>query len=105
MQAVEKQLEAGGSLDKYEIEGPDRAELLQDLGEFQLASVPPAGAHCAVACCQQMQVLLFTHVCGAVKLCPVGQTQFQFRVWGLVLTPRAWLGVPEVLAALVTRPY
>ena len=39
LQAVEKQLETGGELDKYEIEGPDRAELLQDLGEFQLASV------------------------------------------------------------------
>ena len=39
MQAVEKQMETGGELDKYEIEGPDRAELLQDLGEFQLASV------------------------------------------------------------------
>ena len=36
---MEKQLETGGELDKYEIEGPDRAELLQDLGEFQLASV------------------------------------------------------------------
>ena len=41
VQAVEKQLETGGELDKYEIEGPDRAELLQDLGEFQLAAVGP----------------------------------------------------------------
>ena len=37
--ALEKEMAAGGSLDKYEVEGPDRAELLQDLGEFQLASV------------------------------------------------------------------
>ena len=39
VQALEKNAEAGGSLDKYEIEGPDRPELLQDLGEFQLATV------------------------------------------------------------------
>ena len=37
--ALEKEMEAGGSLDQYEVEGPDRAELLQDLGEFQLATV------------------------------------------------------------------
>ena len=37
--ALEKEVEAGGSLDQYEVEGPDRAELLQDLGEFQLAAV------------------------------------------------------------------
>ncbi|KAK9834034.1 hypothetical protein WJX81_004869 [Elliptochloris bilobata] len=37
--ALEKEVEAGGSLDQYEVEGPDRAELLQDLGEFQLASM------------------------------------------------------------------
>lgn len=36
---LEKAAEAGGSLDQYEVEGPDRAELLQDLGEFQLATV------------------------------------------------------------------
>ncbi|KDD73453.1 ATP synthase [Helicosporidium sp. ATCC 50920] len=36
--ALEREAEAGGALDAYEIEGPDRAELLQDLGEFQLAS-------------------------------------------------------------------
>ena len=29
----------GGKLDTYEVEGPDRAELLQDLAEFQLAVV------------------------------------------------------------------
>lgn len=39
MQALEKSVEAGGALDSYEIEGPDRAELLQDLAEFQLAAV------------------------------------------------------------------
>ena len=37
--ALEKEMEAGGNLDQYEVEGPDRAELLQDLGEFQLATV------------------------------------------------------------------
>lgn len=36
--SLEKEAEAGGALDQYEIEGPDRAELLQDLAEFQLAS-------------------------------------------------------------------
>lgn len=35
---LEKEAEAGGSLDKYEIEGPGRAELLQNLAEFQLAT-------------------------------------------------------------------
>ena len=40
--ALEKEVEAGGSLDQYEVEGPDRAELLQDLGEFQLAAVRTA---------------------------------------------------------------
>ena len=39
LQALEKSVEAGGALDQYEIEGPDRAELLQDLAEFQLAAV------------------------------------------------------------------
>lgn len=39
MQALEKSVEAGGALEQYEIEGPDRAELLQDLAEFQLAAV------------------------------------------------------------------
>lgn len=39
VQALEKSVEAGGALDSYEIEGPDRAELLQDLAEFQLAAV------------------------------------------------------------------
>lgn len=29
----------GGELDSYEFEGPDRAEFLQDLAEFQLAAV------------------------------------------------------------------
>ena len=36
--ALEKEAEAGGAIDQYEIEGPDRAELLQDLAEFQLAT-------------------------------------------------------------------
>jgi F-type H+-transporting ATPase subunit gamma len=36
--ALEKNVEAGGALDTYEVEGPDRAELLQDLAEFQLAA-------------------------------------------------------------------
>mmetsp|Transcript_28683 Transcript_28683/g.91472 ORF Transcript_28683/g.91472 Transcript_28683/m.91472 type:complete len:95 (+) Transcript_28683:393-677(+) len=31
-------MDGGGSLDSYEMEGPDRAEMLQDLGEFQLAA-------------------------------------------------------------------
>jgi len=44
--ALEKEVEAGGSLDQYEVEGPDRAELLQDLGEFQLATVRGRGACC-----------------------------------------------------------
>jgi F-type H+-transporting ATPase subunit gamma len=37
--ALEKAAEAGGELDAYEVEGPDRAEMLQDLAEFSLASV------------------------------------------------------------------
>ena len=37
--ALEKEVEAGGKLDVYEMEGPDRGELLQDLAEFQLAAV------------------------------------------------------------------
>jgi F-type H+-transporting ATPase subunit gamma len=36
--ALEKEAEAGGAIDQYEIEGPDRPELLQDLAEFQLAT-------------------------------------------------------------------
>jgi F-type H+-transporting ATPase subunit gamma len=35
---LEKQAEAGGALDAYEVEGPDRAELLHDLSEFHLAA-------------------------------------------------------------------
>jgi len=37
--ALEKEVEFGGKLDVYEMEGPDRGELLQDLAEFQLAAV------------------------------------------------------------------
>ncbi len=37
--ALEKEVESGGKLDVYEMEGPDRGELLQDLAEFQLAAV------------------------------------------------------------------
>lgn len=36
--SLEKSLEAGGELDAYEIEGPDKSELLLDLCEFQLAA-------------------------------------------------------------------
>jgi len=36
--SLEKEAEAGGGLDKYEIEGPGRAELLQNLAEFNLAT-------------------------------------------------------------------
>lgn len=36
--ALEKEAEAGSAIDQYEIEGPDRAELLHDLAEFQLAT-------------------------------------------------------------------
>ena len=36
--ALEKEAEAGGGLDRYEIEGPGRAELLQNLAEFNLAT-------------------------------------------------------------------
>lgn len=36
--SLEKEAEAGGAIDQYEIEGPDRAELLHDLSEFQLAT-------------------------------------------------------------------
>ena len=39
LQALEKELAAGGALDSYEFEGPDRAEFVQDLAEFQLAAV------------------------------------------------------------------
>ena len=38
-QALETNLAAGGHLDTYEFEGPDRAEFVQDLAEFQLAAV------------------------------------------------------------------
>lgn len=50
MQALEKSVEAGGALDQYEIEGPDRAELLQDLAEFQLAAV----GSLLPSCCTQL---------------------------------------------------
>lgn len=36
--ALERAAEAGSAIDQYEIEGPDRPELLQDLAEFQLAT-------------------------------------------------------------------
>lgn len=39
MQALERSAEAGAAIDAYELEGPDRAELLMDLAEFQLATV------------------------------------------------------------------
>ena len=36
--ALEREAEAGGAVDSYEIEGPGRAELLQDLAELNLAT-------------------------------------------------------------------
>ena len=36
--ALEKAAEAGGGLDAYEVEGPDRAELLQSMAELQLGA-------------------------------------------------------------------
>ena len=44
--ALEKEVEAGGKLDQYETEGPDRAEMLQDLAEFQLAAVQDLPCPC-----------------------------------------------------------
>lgn len=38
-QTMERAADSDSALDQYEIEGPDRAELFQDLGEFQLATV------------------------------------------------------------------
>mmetsp|Transcript_14652 Transcript_14652/g.37633 ORF Transcript_14652/g.37633 Transcript_14652/m.37633 type:complete len:332 (+) Transcript_14652:95-1090(+) len=35
---LEKELEAGGLMDQYEVEGPDRGELLMDLSEFHMAA-------------------------------------------------------------------
>lgn len=46
---LEKNLEAGGKLDEYEIEGPDRSELLLDLCEFQMAATM-YNAMCENAC-------------------------------------------------------
>jgi hypothetical protein len=43
-QYLEKELEAGGLMDQYEVEGPDRTELLMDLSEFQMAAVRPLNA-------------------------------------------------------------
>jgi F-type H+-transporting ATPase subunit gamma len=37
--SLEKEMALAGGLDTYEFEGPDRAEFLQDLSEFQLAVV------------------------------------------------------------------
>merc|ERR1712216_920418 len=42
--AAEAMAEEGGMLDAYELEGPDRAEMLMDLAEFQLASQLPGYA-------------------------------------------------------------
>lgn len=39
LQSLEKEMALAGGLDTYEFEGPDRAEFLQDLSEFQLAVV------------------------------------------------------------------
>lgn len=38
-ETLEKSDEIAEKFDQYEIEGPDRAEFLQDLAEFQLASM------------------------------------------------------------------
>ena len=38
-QALEKTAAEGAPIEQYEIEGPDRAELLMDLAELQLATV------------------------------------------------------------------
>lgn len=52
LQAMEKELAAGGALDTYEFEGPDRPEFVQDLAEFQLAAVCGPTAPPACACLQ-----------------------------------------------------
>ena len=46
LQALEKEAEAGAALDSYEVEGPDRAEMLTNLGEFQLAVVSMHDCFC-----------------------------------------------------------
>lgn len=46
---LEKNMEAGGKMDEYEIEGPDRSELLLDLCEFQMAATM-YNALCENAC-------------------------------------------------------
>ncbi len=51
--ALEKEAEAGGKLDTYEVEGPDRAELLQDLAEFQLAAVRCCPCLNKLSCCMR----------------------------------------------------
>lgn len=38
-QALERAAAEGGAMDSYELEGPDRPEMLMDLAEFQLAAV------------------------------------------------------------------
>jgi F-type H+-transporting ATPase subunit gamma len=38
-ETLEKSDKIADKFDEYELEGPDRAELLQDLAEFQLASM------------------------------------------------------------------
>ena len=56
VQALEKSVEAGGALDSYEVEGPDRAELLQDLAEFQLATVSPAVQPAVLMVCMALRM-------------------------------------------------
>ena len=75
--ALEKEVEAGGKLDQYETEGPDRAEMLQDLAEFQLAVVshsPPLNPlsyqlWVTMALCRHLAVSCSWHSIKAA-LCP-----------------------------------
>lgn len=63
-------MEAGGALDQYEIEGPDRAELLQDLAEFQLAAV----SACPALPCPALP-------CPAHQFCSEIMEKFKHQLW------------------------
>lgn len=57
LQSLERTAEAGAAIDQYEIEGPDRPELLMDLAEFQLAAVSSKAAALS------SPLLLCVHMC------------------------------------------
>lgn len=71
-ETLEKSDAIADKFDEYELEGPDRSELLQDLAEFQLASMMYYAMNeaCTSEHASRMQARLFPHLAWTLRFAP-----------------------------------